>query len=300
MTILFLALNCIVCFCAAVLPAGAVDMAWGSAAEASDAVLPGFSGSLHRSDPHLRLPAPPIRRANGLHTGSPHCLLGGQYTLSITVCPLVKVCWSSLSWGWFCPCVFRPSTSHPCLNAPVRLCLRLTPWTAPCHPTTLSAEPHPPPAPACTNIHLLPLWSGSDRWEILRMWNHFLWSQTTYLITQTEQDREQRQSLSHLARGSKERTYELWGREREGAESYTGALCKQPWPFVLDWLTLTFDTYLWDETEHPATTTTPYVTCKYIYSFFTNWNDTVKALFDFNVSIINRHSMFCTVFYTNM
>lgn len=60
-----------------VLPAGPVDVAWGSAAEACNSVLPGSASNLHRSDPHLRLQAPPIRRANRLHTGSPHSLLGG-------------------------------------------------------------------------------------------------------------------------------------------------------------------------------------------------------------------------------
>lgn len=82
MTVLFNTQNnTVLHFCPVVLPAGAVDMAWGSPAEASTAVFPCSAGSLHRSDPHLRLQAPPIRRAYRLHTGSPHCLLGGQYTL---------------------------------------------------------------------------------------------------------------------------------------------------------------------------------------------------------------------------
>lgn len=44
-----------------------------------------------------------------------------------------------------CVCAFfpRPSTSRPCLKARVRICLRPRPWRAPCHPTTLSAKPHP-------------------------------------------------------------------------------------------------------------------------------------------------------------
>ena len=41
-------------------------------------------------------------------------------------------------------CFFpRPSTSRPCLKARVWICLRPRPWRAPCHPTTLSAKPHP-------------------------------------------------------------------------------------------------------------------------------------------------------------
>lgn len=83
-------------FCPVVLPAGAVDMARGSAAEAGAAVLLVSAGGLHRSDPHIRLQAPPVRRDNRLHTGSAHCLLGGQYTLVclffVSVCPHVSVC----------------------------------------------------------------------------------------------------------------------------------------------------------------------------------------------------------------
>lgn len=56
-------------------------MARCSAAEAGAAVLPGSAGGLHRSDPNLRLQAPPVRRAHRLHTGRPDCLLGGEYTL---------------------------------------------------------------------------------------------------------------------------------------------------------------------------------------------------------------------------
>lgn len=36
----------------------------------------------------------------------------------------------------------RPSTSRPCLKAPAQICLLLRPWTAPCHPTILSAKRH--------------------------------------------------------------------------------------------------------------------------------------------------------------
>lgn len=83
--------------CPVVLPAGTVDMARGSAAEAGAAVLPGSAGSLHRPDPHLRLQAPPVRRAHRLRTGSPHRLLGGEYTFAclfvcISACSRVSVC----------------------------------------------------------------------------------------------------------------------------------------------------------------------------------------------------------------
>lgn len=65
-----------------VLPAGPVNMAWGSPAEACAAVFLGPAGFLHRSDPDLRLPAPPVRRPNGLHTGRSHRLLGGEFALT--------------------------------------------------------------------------------------------------------------------------------------------------------------------------------------------------------------------------
>lgn len=82
-------------------------MAWGSAAEASAAVLPGSAGGLHRSDPHLRLQAPPVRRANRLHTGSPHCLLGGQYALPACFCSAVRVhiVGIEILWLGMCFCV---------------------------------------------------------------------------------------------------------------------------------------------------------------------------------------------------
>lgn len=126
-------------------------MAWGSAAEASAAVLPGSAGSLHRSDPHLRLPAPPVRCANRLHTGSPHRLLGGQYTMSACFCsrPHVKSLLKVLRWACFCLCVLRPSTSHPCLKVPDQISLLPRPWTPPCHLTTPSAKPHPPRTNPC-------------------------------------------------------------------------------------------------------------------------------------------------------
>lgn len=89
-----------------VLPAGAVDMAWGSAAEAGTAVLPDSAGSLHRPDPHLRLHAPPIRRASRLHSGSPHCLLGGEYT-----CWVLFTVRMSASVNFLCVCVL-PGLSH--------------------------------------------------------------------------------------------------------------------------------------------------------------------------------------------
>lgn len=38
-----------------VLPAGAADVGRGSPAEAGAAAFPGSAGSLHRSDPHLRI-----------------------------------------------------------------------------------------------------------------------------------------------------------------------------------------------------------------------------------------------------
>ncbi|KAG7485084.1 hypothetical protein JOB18_002449 [Solea senegalensis] len=60
-----------------ILSAGTVDLARGSPAETCTAVLPGCARVLHRFDSDLRLPAPPVRCANGLHTGSPHRLLGG-------------------------------------------------------------------------------------------------------------------------------------------------------------------------------------------------------------------------------
>lgn len=66
------------CFFPPVLPAGAVDMAGGSAAEAGAAVLPGSAGRLHRVDPHFGLQASSVRRAGGLRPRGPDCLLGGE------------------------------------------------------------------------------------------------------------------------------------------------------------------------------------------------------------------------------
>lgn len=73
MTLLFSAT-----FCHVVLPAGAADMARSSAGKAHAAVLPGSTGGLHRADPHLRLQAPPIRRASRLRTRRARRLLGGE------------------------------------------------------------------------------------------------------------------------------------------------------------------------------------------------------------------------------
>lgn len=42
----------------------------------------------------------------------------------------------------FCVCVVRLSTSHPCLKAPIQICLLLKHWTAHCRPTIVSAKPH--------------------------------------------------------------------------------------------------------------------------------------------------------------
>lgn len=119
-------------------------------AEAGSAVFPGLAGDLHRSDPHLRLQAPPVRRADRLHTGSPDCLLGGQYTLTclflcISARPHVRVCFCLKLGMCLCPFCFslsRPSTSHQCLKVVVQICLRPRPRTAPYHPTTPSAKPH--------------------------------------------------------------------------------------------------------------------------------------------------------------
>lgn len=61
-----------------VLPAGAVDVAGGSAAEAGAAVLPGSAGRLHRVDPHFGLQASSVRRVGGLRPRGPDCLLGGE------------------------------------------------------------------------------------------------------------------------------------------------------------------------------------------------------------------------------
>lgn len=107
--------------CHVVLPAGAADVARSSAAEACAAVLPGSTGGLHGADPHLRLQAPPIRRAGRLHTRSPHCLLGGEYTeparsrpcllrcVRVTMCPCV-------SQAFHISSMFKSSRSELSLN----------------------------------------------------------------------------------------------------------------------------------------------------------------------------------------
>lgn len=53
-------------------------MARGPAAQADATVPPGPPGGLHRSDPYLGVQAPPDGCASRIHTGGPHCLLGGQ------------------------------------------------------------------------------------------------------------------------------------------------------------------------------------------------------------------------------
>lgn len=136
--------------CHVVLPAGAVDMAWGSAAEAGTAVLPGSAGSLHRADPHLGLQAPPVRRDSRLHTRSAHCLLGGEYIVA-RLLSSVRVHMSASVKFLSRTCVFpRPSTSRPCLKTQGQICLRMRPWTDPCHPIIPSAKTHLHPPPACS------------------------------------------------------------------------------------------------------------------------------------------------------
>lgn len=98
-------------------------MARSSTAEAHDAVLPGSAGSLHGSDPYLRLQAPPVRRADWLHTGGRHRLLGGAFDL-LAFCLYLHV--KNLSKpqdeSTFVPLFLRPSTSRPCLRAPAQIC----------------------------------------------------------------------------------------------------------------------------------------------------------------------------------
>lgn len=151
--------------CFSVLPAGAVDVAGSSAAEASAAVLPGSAGHLYGAHPHLGLQAPPVRRAGRLRPRSPHCLLGGEYTEPAHYHRCACARQSPVKMLRLCLLPLRPSTSRPCLKARGRTWHPRTAWINPCHPTRLSARlsatPIPPPS----------FW---ERREMRRMSAHFL------------------------------------------------------------------------------------------------------------------------------
>lgn len=90
-----------------VLPAGPTDVARSSAAEAAAAVHAGPPGGLHGSHPHLRPQAPPDRRADGIHTGGSHCLLGGPYTLPFLFASSEHM--SESAHVSSCVCLFPPT-----------------------------------------------------------------------------------------------------------------------------------------------------------------------------------------------
>lgn len=131
-----------------VLPASAVDMARGSAAQTSTAVFPGSAGRLHWADPYLGLQASPVWCVGGLCPRSLDCLLGGKSAQEKLQKTPIFYCFIRCHlWSSFFSSTTRPFTFHPCLKVRGQTSCPRMGWTEHCRPTRLSARPAPVSSP---------------------------------------------------------------------------------------------------------------------------------------------------------